>query len=230
MVGCLLIHGYTGGPHELAPLTNYLREHTDWEIIVPILPGHGEPLDLADRSYKEWLLAAEEAYLSLKETCDTVYVIGFSMGGMISVYLAAKYKVDRLVLLATAGKYLSFGKIIVNIGEFIEDGLKGNLQENKYFNHYKDKLEQVPLQANFEFMKLVNETRQFLKDVKAPVFIAHGQEDSLVPYKTAYYLEKELASEKKEVVIFERSDHLICLGNDSEVLIKMVYDFLNKPL
>ncbi|HEY4601004.1 MAG TPA: alpha/beta fold hydrolase [Cerasibacillus sp.] len=230
MVGCLLIHGYTGGPHELAPLTAYLQKHTDWEIVVPLLPGHGEPLDLADLTYEDWLLAAEEAYLSLKETCDTIYVIGFSMGGMISVYLTAKYKVDRLILLATAGKYLSFGKIIVNIGEVIEDGLKGNLQENKYFNYYKDKLEQVPLQANIEFMKLVHQTRQYLKDVKVPVFIAHGQEDSLVPYKTAYYLEKELASEIKEVVIFDRSEHLICLGNDRDVLIKMVYDFLNQPI
>ena len=96
MIGCLLIHGYTGSPHELEPLTGYLQKRTNWEIQVPILPGHGNQLELEDVSYEEWMSAAEKAYVELRKRCDIVYVIGFSMGGMIAVYLAAKYDVtDR---------------------------------------------------------------------------------------------------------------------------------------
>ncbi|TXL61689.1 alpha/beta fold hydrolase [Cerasibacillus terrae] len=230
MIGCLLIHGYTGSPHELEPLTGYLQKRTNWEIQVPILPGHGNQLELEDVSYEEWMSAAEKAYVELRKRCDIVYVIGFSMGGMIAVYLAAKYDVTKLVLLATAGKYLSFRKLFVHLGEVIEDGIKGNLQENEYYLNYKGKWGEVPFKANIEFMKLVRLTRKYLKNVKSPVFIAQGQMDGLVPYQTAYYLDKEIPSKQKEIVFFEESNHLICLGSDKETLNKMVYDFLTEPM
>lgn len=228
MIGCLLIHGYTGGPYELGPLAKYLKEQTDWHIELPTLPGHGKELKLENTTYKDWIMAAEESLKRLEEKYDDIYLIGFSMGGMIAAYLAAKYNVKKLVLLATAGKYLDFKQISSDIHEVIRDGLKGELENNKLYNHYKRKFGQVPFKANFEFMKLVNYTRPYLKHVDAPVLIAHGQLDGMVPYKTAYYLDKEIHSEHKELVLLERSRHLMCLGEDRDTINVMVHDFLEK--
>ncbi|GIO24336.1 carboxylesterase [Oceanobacillus sp. J11TS1] len=228
MIGCLIIHGYTGGPYEVEPLANYLKDNTDWYVKVPTLPGHGKELKLEGASYKSWIQTAEEELQSLINRCDTVYVIGFSMGGMIASYLAAKYKIHKLVLLATSGKYLSLKQMGLDIADMVGDGLRGNLKENQLFQHYKKKMGVVPLKAHFEFMKLVRFTRKYLDKVKSPVLIAQGQLDGIVPYKTAYYLDKEIHSEKKEVVFFERSKHLICLGTDKDTLNGMVYDFLTE--
>ncbi|GIO27128.1 alpha/beta hydrolase [Ornithinibacillus bavariensis] len=230
MIGCLIIHGFTGGPHELEPLTEYLREKTNWHIAVPTLPGHGIKLALENVTYKSWIETAESSLQQLREKYDEIYIIGFSMGGMIAAYLAAKYKVDKLVLLATAGKYLSLKQISVDIGTVIKDGVMGRLSENKLYRHYRRKLSSVPLKANLEFLKLVRLTRKYLRKVESPVLIAQGQQDNMVPYKTAYYLDKEIPSKRKEVVFFERSRHLICLGNDKDTLNKMVYEFLEKPI
>lgn len=131
MIACLIIHGFTGGPHELEPLTDYLQEHTDWHISVPTLPGHGEKLALENVNYKSWIDSAEASLNHLKERYDEIYLIGFSMGGMIAAYLRAKYKVEKLVLLATAGKYLSLKRISVDIGDVIKDGITGKLGQNK---------------------------------------------------------------------------------------------------
>lgn len=57
----------------------------------------------------------------------------------------------------------------------------------------------VPLKAHFEFMKLIRFTRKYLDKVNSPVLIAQGQLDGMVPYKTAYYLDKEIHSEKKKL-------------------------------
>ncbi|MYL43851.1 MULTISPECIES: alpha/beta hydrolase [Virgibacillus] len=228
MTACLIIHGYTGGPYEVEPLANYLHEHTNWHINVPTLPGHGRRLNLKNVSYKKWIKAAETTLLQLREKYETVYLIGFSMGGMIAAYLAAKYKVEKLVLLATSGKYLSFKQISLDVGGVIADAIKGDLGRNKLYIHYKKKLGAVPLKANIEFLKLVKFTRRYLKKIKSPVLIAQGQQDGMVPYKTAYYLNKEITSERKEVVFFERSRHLICLGDDKDTLNQMVYSFLTK--
>ena len=44
--GVLCIHGFTGGPYEVQPIADYLEKNTDWKIVVPTLPGHGETLEL----------------------------------------------------------------------------------------------------------------------------------------------------------------------------------------
>lgn len=228
MVGCLIFHGYTGGPYEVEPLAIYLKEQTNWEIVVPTLPGHGENLALKGVSHEKWLNAAEHSLQKLREKYSQIYLIGFSMGGMIAAYLAGKFKIDKLVLLATAGRFISLKRLTLDVGEVIIDGLKGNLQENVYYTRYQRKIGKIPFKANLEFLKLVKYTKEYLKDIESPVFIAQGCQDGVVPLKAASYLDKEIStSKRKEVVLFERSDHLICWGEDKDVLNTMVYEFLS---
>src|SRR5699024_12757189 len=60
MIGCLIIHGYTGGHYEVKPLEDYLRTHSDWQISVPVLEGHGKQLHLVEVTYEEWLESTHE--------------------------------------------------------------------------------------------------------------------------------------------------------------------------
>lgn len=227
MIACLIIHGYTGGPYEVEPLAAYLDKEKNWDIYVPTLPGHGEELMLENVAYTTWIDAAEETMKDLKSKYETIYLIGFSMGGMLAVYLAGKYQVDKLVLLSTSGRYLSFKQMMIDLGAVITDGFKGKLAENALYIHYKRKLRQVPFRANIEFLKLVRYTRAYLKHVESPVFIAQGQQDNLVPPRTVNYLDKEIQSTQKEIVLFEKSKHLICLGEDKDTLNTMIGDFLS---
>lgn len=226
MIACLMIHGYTGGPYEIQPLADYLQAKTDWQLFIPTLPGHGEDLELEDSSYVDWLNAAESNLHQLKKKYSTIYLIGFSMGGMIASYLAAKYAVDKLVLLAPAGKFLSMKQLTLNVGEMIVDGVKGSLDENTHYARYREKLGKVPLKANIEFVKLIRHTRSYLGEVDTPVLIVHGQKDGLVPLRSVNYLDEKIGSEEKKIVLLENSDHHICLGEDQEILNEIVYDFL----
>ena len=226
MKACLMIHGYTGGPYEVQPLADYLKKRTNWQIYVPTLPGHGEPLELDDLTYDEWLAAAEELFIKLRETYETVYVIGFSMGGMIAGYLAGKYTVDKLVLLAAARKYISVRQIAGEVGDIITDAFKGQLPDNEFYTNFRKKREEVPLRANFEFTKLVRHTKPYLKNIDNPVLIAQGQDDPVVPKRSIDYLNKEIQSEEKEVVLFDQSEHRLCLASDKDVLNELVYNFL----
>src|SRR5690625_1697164 len=127
MVGCLVLHGYTGGPYEVAPLSSYLKENTNWYIHVPTLPGHGRNLELENIPYTKWISASEQALIKLKKEYDDIYIIGFSMGGMIGAYLAAKYRIAKLVLLAPSGKYLSWSQLGRDMFKFVLDGVQRNL-------------------------------------------------------------------------------------------------------
>lgn len=226
MVGCLILHGYTGGPYEVEPLSTYLKEKTSWFIHVPTLPGHGRNLELENIPYTEWLDAAEQAFKTLREKFNDVYIIGFSMGGMIGAYLAAKYHVSKLVLLAPSGKYLSWRQISLDMFKIIVDGVQQNLRKNKLYLRYKRKRGMVPFRSNIEFLKLVHFTRKYVKSVQADVLIAQGYQDGMVPFKTAYYLYEKMTTPHKEVIFFDLSKHLICLGEDKDTLNPIVHQFL----
>jgi len=231
MPACLIIHGFTGGPYEVEPLADYIREHTEWEVVTPRLSGHGledgTKLDLEDISYKDWMKDAEEAYFSLKKRHEKIYLIGFSMGGMIATFLAAKYTCEKLILLSASRKYISIPRISVDLLGFAQKAMRKKLKEDRLYKHYKSKYGYVPFKAIREFLKCMKYTKPYLRKIHCPVFIAQGMQDGIVPYKTVHYLDKEIPVES-EVIYFHDSKHLICLGEDKDVVIEAVYQFLIK--
>lgn len=67
--GCLIIHGFTGGPHEVQQLAEYLSQH-GYKTAVPTLAGHGNKLrDLGNFSYLDWIASAESALTELLASC-----------------------------------------------------------------------------------------------------------------------------------------------------------------
>ncbi|WLV25143.1 alpha/beta fold hydrolase [Aciduricibacillus chroicocephali] len=228
MPGCLLIHGYTGSPAELEPLIIHLQKNTDWELLVPVLPGHGEEINLRYADGKEWIDTAEKALQSLKERHQTVHIIGFSMGGLIAAILAARHKIGKLVLLAAAGKFLPPRRLTADLFGFFRAYMKGRLKEDRYYNVLLKKTKALTWRANMEFLQLVQYGRKSLAEIKVPVLIMQGMRDGLVPYKTAHFLEKMIGASEKETILFERSRHFICLGEEREAVNRIVLEFLQR--
>ncbi len=84
---CLLLHGFTGGPYEVMPLAEHLREQ-GFHCHVPTLPGHDQGLKgLGDVTWRDWLRAAAREADRLARQFGEIEVVGFSMGGLLSAYL-----------------------------------------------------------------------------------------------------------------------------------------------
>lgn len=228
MIGCLCIHGFTGAPYEVEPLVQYLKERTDWNFRVPTLPGHGETLSLKGVQYQDWIGHAENELQTLMETCDQVYLIGFSMGGLIASFLAANYQVDKLVLLSAAAYYLNPKQLVADIKTITRDMVSGNIQNNELFWRYKQKITDTPLTATLEFSRLVSYIRPNLPRVTVPTFIAQGELDGIVPPKSAQYLYQTIGATEKLLTFVPKSKHHICHCAEKEALFSQVLNFLQK--
>jgi carboxylesterase len=226
MIGCLCIHGFTGSPYEVAPLVAFLEKKTDWLLRVPTLPGHGDILQLKGVSYKEWLEHAERELKSLLEICETVYIIGFSMGGIIASYLVTKYSINKLVLLSAAAYYINLKQLAEDMKEMFRDSLKGNLASNELFQRYKKKITGTNIGATIQFRKLVSEVRPMLPEVKIPTLIAQGEADGIVPMKSAQYLYENIGANTKEILYIPKSKHHICHCDENELLFEKILSFL----
>ncbi|ETI66139.1 alpha/beta hydrolase [Neobacillus vireti] len=226
MIGCLCIHGFTGAPYEVEPLVGYLQERTDWVFSVPTLPGHGELSSLKGIHYQEWIDHAGVELGKLSEICDEVYVIGFSMGGLIASYLAAHYPVKKLILLSAAAYYINPKQLAADIKMAILDSLHGNLLDNELFLHYKRKITETPFAATLQFRRLVTFIKPLLNQVKVPTLIAQGECDGIVPPKSAEYLYRTIGAQEKKLMFIKQSKHLICHCEENAALFSQVLDFL----
>ncbi|OLS34243.1 carboxylesterase [Bacillus sp. MRMR6] len=226
MIGCLCIHGFTGAPSEVEPLAEYLTNQTEWLIVTPTLPGHGEILTLKGVQYQQWINHAEEELQKLIKVCDKVYVIGFSMGGMIASFLAAKYPVDKLVLLSAAAYYLNPKQMASEIKTMLVDTFKGKLNKNVLFQRYKRKIKVTPLTATLQFRRLVSYIKPLLPQVEVPTLIAQGECDGVVPPKSAEYLYRTINAKTKKITYIKDSNHHICHCGEKDALFSQVFDFL----
>ncbi|MGD6818547.1 alpha/beta hydrolase [Metabacillus sp. 84] len=226
MNGCLFIHGFTGAPYEVEPLADYVRKNTDWEVRTPCLPGHGDSDSLKGIAFENWIDCAEEELKSLLEHCGEVYVIGFSMGGMIASYLAEKYPVKKLILLSAAAYYVNPRQFIKDIRGMVQDRFKGLLHENEIYLRYRKKILETPIMATLQFRKLVNYVKPRLPGIRIPVLIVQGECDGIVPVKSAHFLYKKIGSQKKKLCFLPSSKHLVCHGGDFEALAEEAGEFL----
>lgn len=228
LIGCLCIHGFTGNPTEVEPLVHHFKKYTDWNIVVPTLPGHGEHLTLKGISYNQWIEHAEEELTTLLKTCDTVYVIGFSMGGLIASYLAVHYPIDKLILLSAAAYYVNPKQLMVDVADMFKDTLKGRLKENELFIRYSRKVKETPIAATLQFRKLVASIKPLINRVTIPTLIAQGESDGVVPPRSAQYLYENIAAPEKKLIYLKESKHLICHCNESDKLFCEIVDFLER--
>lgn len=226
MIGCLCLHGFTGSPYEIQPITDYLKEHTDWELAVPTYPGHGEVLHLKGIAHKLWIDEAEQAFLELQKNCERVYILGFSMGGMIGGYLASKYGCDKLILLSASAYYMNPAQMLKDIKEIFYKGVKGSLRDHELYQRYRKKFMDTPLSATFEFRKLVKTLKPSFGQIHAPTLIVQGESDGLVPRKSAEYIYNTIPAKMKKLCYFKESKHMICHDVEREQLIEEVYQFL----
>ncbi|MDX1438085.1 MAG: alpha/beta fold hydrolase [Anaerolineales bacterium] len=96
----LLIHGFPGTPAEMRPLGRALNED-GWRTKGILLPGFGpEIIELNNYGRKDWIAAAEKAWLEIYRADSPTILIGYSMGAAVALNLAGLHSPDLLVLIS----------------------------------------------------------------------------------------------------------------------------------
>lgn len=99
----ILVHGFVGSPFDFKNLAQELRQK-GFRVVIPCVPGQSRSDFAYFRGrykacdYVDWLQALIEKERAL--TGKKPFLVGFSMGGTLSLIMASKKRVDRVVLIA----------------------------------------------------------------------------------------------------------------------------------
>ncbi|MCD4666717.1 alpha/beta fold hydrolase, partial [archaeon] len=95
----LVIHGFTSNCLSMKEMSEGFLEK-NYTVYCPLLKGHGTSIrDLQNRNWEEWTRDVDKSYQNLTSNHEKVYVAGYSMGGVLTLYLAQKYDVDKIIVI-----------------------------------------------------------------------------------------------------------------------------------
>ena len=108
----LCIHGLTGTPYEVRPLAEALADR-GLRARGPLLAGHGEsPEELARVTYVDWLDCVRAEFVRLSGEHERVFVCGLSLGGLLTLWLAANEPVAAAAASPVEGNVEQIGWLL----------------------------------------------------------------------------------------------------------------------
>jgi carboxylesterase len=228
--GVLLIHGFTGTPQSLRYVGEGLNKF-GLAVAAPRLAGHGISIERMSRSSAcDWIRSAEEGLNELNSKCERVFVAGLSMGGTLSLHLAAKHvssikgviPINAAVQISSSAfaalAYEKNGPLtIMGIGSDIKDPASKELA-----------YPQVPVVCLKEAFALSATTRALLPLIRCPILVIQAREDHVVPPDNAHIIVNRAGSDRIELLWLNDSFHVSTLDHDKDLIVTEIVDFISR--
>lgn len=231
--GALCLHGFTGTPHSVHGIAGALS-NAGFTVVAPLLPGHGTTIeDMMETGWDDWLTAAGQAYAELAASVDRVVVAGLSMGGTLTVALAAAH--PEIAGIVVVNPYVeppapSFRELIQGvldsgstaapaIGSDIAD--PGAQEVGSY--------DGTPLVPLLSLCEGLDELFPRLGDITSPLLLITSRHDHVVPTVSSDLL-AETVSGPVERIWLEKSFHVATLDYDRQEIEDRVVEFARRVI
>ncbi len=226
--GALVIHGFTGNPSSMRGIAERLAD-AGFTVEAPLLPGHGTVIeDLISARWSDFCDAVEEVYLDLAARCTQVAVVGLSMGGTLTCWLAERHpEIIGLVLVnplveppddafrqAISDLLASGTEVAPGIGS---DVAKPGVVELSY--------QGTPLAAVLSLFEGAEDVALGLGRISCPVLLFSSREDHVVPPSNGELLEASLSGPLERISL-ERSYHVATIDYDAEEIEERTTGFI----
>lgn len=233
----LLLHGYNDSPQALASLAGELHRR-GWSVRVPLLPGHGRTLpEFAASTAEDWIAVARHELNAVLATHHEVAVGGLSMGGAISMVLAAKHPDVKAVvgfapflhaalplrLLVLAAPIASLG------GRYVWSGGGRSVHDPVAAAAMIAYGRSTP-GLLVQLARVLRMARAVLPRVRQPVLVLQSREDNRIPPEAAEEAFSRIGSTDKMLHWTSGAGHVITVDYGHEALERLAADWLESRL
>jgi carboxylesterase len=227
--GALVLHGFTGNPGSMRGVAEALAA-AGCTVDLPLLPGHGTSVqDMLETGWSDWLGAADEAYQQLRARCDRVAVVGLSMGGALTLSLAAEHPEVAGIVCINAVVTAPPGmaevvQAMLDEGTELMDGIGSDIAD-------PDVVElaypETPLRPLLSMFEAASAFEGRLADIRCPVLVMTSTQDHVVPPENSDVIAAGVSGPVERVTL-ERSYHVATQDLDKELVFARTVEFVQR--
>ena len=182
------------------------------------LAGHAtHPEDMIRSTRADWIASVEDGYHTLCGLTDKIFMIGLSMGGVLSLLLAAHLDVMGVVALSTPYRMPSDYPVWLMrlFSYFMPFHRKGSGEPGSgWFDSsaYREHISypRNPVRSAAELKLLILEMRKSLPEVHVPVLLMHSRDDRYVlPDNMEQIYNKLTGASDKSRLFISGSGHVL---------------------
>jgi carboxylesterase len=233
-VACLLLHGLYGSPYDFKDFALHLQQHG----ITPhnlLLPGHDIHHRQAARfGWQDWLHAAMERFDQLARHYHHVAIVGHSMGGALALTLAARdRRVAGIATICAPAELHPALPSLVNIGRYVMPYIP--ILSEDISDHVERRLYRrrkvgtwAPVAPVHTLLQALPRVRAELAQVVCPALVVAARRDHVVPMRDGLFVHKHIGSTDKELIILERSWHVVMRDVERESVSSRITAFLDR--
>lgn len=225
----LCLHGLTGTPYEVRPLGEALSG-AGIRAVGPALPGHNQtPRQLAEVHHEQWLEAARSRLAELREQHDRVFCLGLSMGGLITLALAAEGGVAAAVAVGTPLRLRQPLAALVPVLRYLVPFPRkrvGSDIRDLAARERHPSYDVMPLAAVRQLQRLQARVRPLLPRITVPLLVAHGALDRTADPADSRVIFERVRSAERRHLVFEDSGHVVPVDRGGQRLAEAVVEFL----
>ena len=231
--GVYLIHGFSSTTYEVKQLAKFLSTK-GFHVVAKNLPGHGTTIEECNRvRYTHWLEHIKKDIATLSSQSEKIYVVGNSMGAVLSLYAASMFPVNACIVAGTVLKFKNqFTIDYINrfLCRFVKIRNKKDHSDKRIVNTIKFYgYDSYPLIALNEFRKLTKFQIPKLKKVKCPTLIFHSTKDRLSLLENMDLVYNNIKSSEKKKILVKKAHHNLFDENDDQCFIfNELLTFLNQ--
>lgn len=239
--GCLVIHGLTGTPANMTSMVKAL-EANGFKVRAPLLAGHGANLKiLSESTWPQWYASLRDAYDALAKEADEIYFVGLSMGALLGLKLAAdignSLKAAAILsppfvvrpifryLVIPAVRYTPLRFFIRSVAKNFEKSVCDS--EGREF-YRRSSFARMPSACVFQTQNLVWLLQKELGKIHQPLLLMQGRKDHLADPQGLLEIRRGVASSKVDLVLLDRSAHVLTVDCEREEVARRVIDFFER--
>jgi carboxylesterase len=198
------------------------------------LAGHAtQPDDMLRMTWQDWVNCVEDGYHLLKGCVDRVFIIGLSMGGILSLLFVSQNPVAGVVTMSTPYALPDDPRLpYVRFFAMIAPKMKKGPADWHNPVAARDHVEYpyIPTRAIIQLRDLLSEMRQSLPKVQVPALIIHSRQDGSVSPCNAEQILAHLGSQDKHLLWVENSGHVIPREPDRQIAFQAAHEFIQRVL
>ena len=225
----ICVHGHGATTYESRPIAEQIF-NKGIDVVGMILPAHGiKDMKQAQKAMgkvkmHDWLNSIRDEIKKAREFYDHVFIYGQSMGGAISLVMAAENRVEACAVTSSAIILPKIAGIITFLFGWLNINVSVDIENEEIFNEvyaFRN------MKDTKQLVKLAKYTRKNLSKIRCPTLICHSHNDQLINPSVPLLIQNEVKDPVK-INWYDESGHCMPLDVSGMQIGSDIADFFKK--